>query len=107
MQYDKDELYQLNIHDLRTIARAIGVKAPTALNKRTLIAEILQIQRGEKQPTAPSKRGRPVRKCLELVDINKEKASVATPAIQLDEKLKQQCIDRILKEIEKQLNKIL
>ena len=44
------EYERINFHELRKYARKIGVKAPTTLNKATLIEEIKKVERGEVKP---------------------------------------------------------
>ena len=106
MKYDKDQLYETNLHSLQTIGREIGVYAPTRLSKKELIREILLIDSGEKPPCAPYKHGRPVKKDLA---INYVAPQNTTQENEPDEKerIKQEFIASILKEIEKKLNKLL
>lgn len=61
--YDKiADLQQLRIHELRDLARKMGVQAPTILKKEEIIAEIMKIMSGESVPmSSPSKKGRPAR----------------------------------------------
>lgn len=55
-------LEQLRIHELRDLARKMGVNAPTSKKKEQLIDEIMKIMNGESLPyTEPTKKGRPVR----------------------------------------------
>ncbi|MBQ4270034.1 MAG: Rho termination factor N-terminal domain-containing protein [Clostridia bacterium] len=56
MKHEKEQLYKMNIYTLRSIARELGVKAPTCLKKQELIEEILQIESGAKQPCEASKK---------------------------------------------------
>lgn len=58
MKFEESELKQLSIHQLRKIAREIGVKAPTALTKNALIMEIINVSNGTSSPHF-SKLGRP------------------------------------------------
>ena len=53
----KKKLDALDIHDLRKIGRAVGVKSSTTKSKRNLIALILDVEYGRTAPT-DSKRGR-------------------------------------------------
>ncbi len=53
----KKKLDDLDIHDLRKIGRAVGVKSSTTQSKRNLIASILDVEYGRTPPT-DSKRGR-------------------------------------------------
>lgn len=73
-QFDKQNLQQLSIYELRTIARQVGVKSPTTKKHKELIDCILKIQSGEEQAFS-TKKGRPP-KIINLVnqalDINKE-----------------------------------
>lgn len=58
--WDESTLSSLRIHELRDLARKIGVKCPTALKKEDIINQVMQILNGESQPyKAPSKKGRP------------------------------------------------
>ncbi len=60
--FSEEELYKLNIHDLRDIARQIGVSRPTTRKKDELVKMTLQIVFGEMPATIQkSGAGRPVR----------------------------------------------
>ena len=107
MQYSKDQLYEMNIHVLRNIAREVGVKAPTSFKKAALINEISQINSGKKQPCAPSNKGRPPKNSAEHKYIAMQNTFVDTSSFGLEENIKKQFIASILKEIEKKLNKLL
>ena len=48
-----------NIHELRKIARNIGVKCPTSLKKTELIIQIEKIKNGKQQPYFNNGKGRP------------------------------------------------
>ena len=52
------ELEYTSIHTLRTIAREMGVKAPTSLRKHELIGAIIRIDKGIDKPCRSNK-GRP------------------------------------------------
>jgi len=60
--FNEEELYKLNIHELRDIARDIGVSSPTTKKKEELIQKTLAIVYGE-EPKVIKKAGagRPVR----------------------------------------------
>ena len=60
--FNEEELYKLNIHELRDIAREIGVSSPTTKKKEELISCTLAIIYGE-APARSSRAtaGRPVR----------------------------------------------
>ena len=106
MAYSIEQLYEANVYSLRAIARTLGVKSPTTLTKKALINEILQIERGEKQPCAANKRGRPLKIVLE--DINSKQEKTIRPHVAcVEETIKKEFISSILREIEKQLNKLL
>ena len=106
MAYEREQLYESNIHSLRTIAREIGVHAPTRLNKKALIDEILQIENGTKQPCMPNKRGRPLKNNLENRNAEKAQTTISK-LMDAKEIIKKEFISSILREIEKQLNKLL
>lgn len=58
--WDENSLSSLRIHELRDLARKIGVKCPTALKKEDLINQSMQILNGETEPyVAQNKKGRP------------------------------------------------
>lgn len=71
--WDQTALSALRIHELRDLARKIGVKCPTALKKEELIEQSLQILNGETAPyVAPNKKGRPNKsdnKINNLIDV--------------------------------------
>lgn len=59
-EWDESTLSSLRIHELRDLARKIGVKCPTALKKEELISQSMQILNGETEPyKAKDKKGRP------------------------------------------------
>lgn len=53
----KKDLDELDIHELRKIGRAVGVKSPTTQSKNDLINSILNVEYGRTPPTT-SRRGR-------------------------------------------------
>ena len=60
--FTENELIELNIHDLRDVARQIGVQRPTTKKKEDLVAETLSIIYGTPiVKSAKSSAGRPVR----------------------------------------------
>lgn len=56
--YTEQQLQQLNIHELRSLARSFGVKSPTSKKHQVLVEEILKIQEGSLKATVTTK-GRP------------------------------------------------
>lgn len=63
-------LEQLRIHELRDLARKMGVQAPTILKKEEIIEEIRKIMSGESEPfTRVSKKGRPARTGADNFDV--------------------------------------
>lgn len=59
-EWDESTLSSLRIHELRDLARKIGVKCPTALKKEDLVSQSMQILNGEAEPyKAKDKKGRP------------------------------------------------
>ena len=62
INFTEEELYKLNIHELRDIARQIGVQSPTTKKKEELVSQTLQIVYGEMpRSIAKTGAGRPVR----------------------------------------------
>lgn len=60
--YEFEKLQDLRIHELRDLARKIGVRSPTSQKKEALIEKILEIISGESQPyVANTKQGRPAK----------------------------------------------
>lgn len=57
--FTEKELDGLHLAMLREIGVQIGVRAPTALSKKNLIKDILDIQKGAVDPVVPSGRGAP------------------------------------------------
>ncbi len=71
MNYDTDldefKLKQFRIHELRDLARKIGVKSPTSQNKDELIEKVLKIISGESAPyVKQTSKGRPSRSASQL-----------------------------------------
>lgn len=107
MQYTKEQLDQINIHALRNIAREVGVRSPTSLNKQPLIDEIMQIASGNKQPHRSTRGGRHVKNFV-IEDINNQKDSELVRIKKgINAKVKKEFIDFVLKEVEKKLNELL
>ncbi len=64
------DLQQLRIHELRDLARKMGVSAPTSKKKEEIIAEIIKIMNGESVPfSSITKKGRPARPNAENFDV--------------------------------------
>ncbi len=66
-KFTKKQLQSTNYFDLRTFAREIGVKNPTALKKENLINEIIKVQNGEVMPHRTTK-GRPAKKTIDTLN---------------------------------------
>lgn len=64
------DLQQLRIHELRDLARKMGVNAPTSKKKEEIIDEIIKIMNGESVPFSTiTKKGRPARSNSENFDV--------------------------------------
>ena len=107
MKYTKEQLYQINVYALRNLAREVGVKAPTTLNKQALMDAIIQIESGKKQPCTPTKRGRPLKNGFENKNSENEKSFLGSNSASIKTKMKKEFIACILKEIERKLNELL
>lgn len=59
-----EQLANLNIFELRSAGRKVGVASPTTLSKAELIDKIVAIASGKERPSAPPKRGRPPLGCV-------------------------------------------
>ncbi len=58
--WDESTLSSLRIHELRDLARKIGVQSPTSKKKEELVSQAMQILNGESEPyKALNKKGRP------------------------------------------------
>ena len=65
-----NDLQQLRIHELRDLARKMGVNAPTSKKKEEIIDEIMKIMNGEVVPFSHNtKKGRPVRSSSDNFDV--------------------------------------
>ena len=58
----EEQISQLGIHELRTLAREVGVKSPTTKKRNELIFAIKAINKKEVEPEFNNKFGRPVKK---------------------------------------------
>ncbi|MBO7344526.1 MAG: hypothetical protein J6U92_01110 [Clostridia bacterium] len=105
MDYTAEQLNQISIHSLRNIGREIGVKAPCSLTKNILIAEIIAIKSGKKEPCATTKKGRPPKKHIKEKILTKKQNQVKKT--NSSKKTKKQIIETILKEIKSTLNNLL
>lgn len=62
MEFTREELESLRIHELRDLARSVGVKSPTSQKKESIIEQMLQIVSGQSAPYVNSnKQGRPAK----------------------------------------------
>lgn len=60
--FDEQKLQNLRIHELRDLARKIGVRSPTSQKKEDIIEKILEIISGESSPyVSNTKQGRPAK----------------------------------------------
>lgn len=107
MEFTKENLKEINVYSLRSLARQIGVKSPTTLNKDALINEIIEIKSGKKEPYFSSKVGRPTKAIVKLEDMYKKESLLSFDKVEIQKEIKQQLISSILKEIEKKLNEII
>ena len=107
MEFTKENLKEINVYSLRSLARQIGVKSPSTLNKDALINEIVEIKSGKKEPYFASKVGRPTKAIVKLEDMYKKESLLSFDKVELQKEIKQQLISSILKEIEKKLNEIM
>ena len=107
MDFTLKNLNRVSVHGLRNIARELGVKAPSTLNKSTLIKEIIDIKSGNKQPYSLSKKGRPPKASYCIQNFERKIENVPVNQNKLKNKEKRRIIKSILQEIEKKLNEIL
>ncbi len=107
MEYTAEQLNQIDVHSLRNLAREIGVRAPSALNKKALINEIIAIKSGKKAPQAISKKGRPIKNHIKRKIFENLKTPAPAQTLKMKKREKKAFINSILKEIEKKLNEIL
>lgn len=62
-EFSNRELQKMDIHELRVLARQVGVSSPTSKNKSDLIDNIMEIVLGKKTPDFKNiNRGRPCKK---------------------------------------------
>ena len=71
MRYTKVILHTYSLLSLRTIAREMGVKAPTMKTSGQLIDAIIDIQEGKLQPDTSEKRGRKPKGRIVTIESNK------------------------------------
>lgn len=64
-----------NIHDLRKMARAIGIPNPTIYKKKDLIKKMQDVEQGKIKPCF-SKKGRPVSKEIKKDNLDRYKAKI-------------------------------
>ena len=71
---DIKDLESKTIHDVRNLARELGVRSPSTLNKDEVIKRINQINNGEREPYFSNK-GRKPRSKLIINNITKKELS--------------------------------
>lgn len=74
----REYLEGMSIHEIRTLAREVGVPHPTSLKKQEMIDCILDIRDGRAQPQTARKAGRPPK--TNPVPVATETAQAETPA---------------------------
>ena len=58
-KFSREVLMEMNLLELRDLARELGVPSPTVLKKNELVEKTLAVINGEVEPAEKSKRGRP------------------------------------------------
>lgn len=58
-KFTKSELEAKSIFEMRTIAKDVGISAPTKMNKSELVEMVFKITNGEMEPPQAPRRGRP------------------------------------------------
>ena len=69
-KYTKQELDRMSIFDVRSIAKEVGVSAPTKLNKAELIDLIYKISNGIMEPPTPPRVGRPKKESMLFIKVD-------------------------------------
>ena len=64
-----DVLLNMNLLELRDVARELGVRSPTILKKEQLVEKTLAVINGDAEPTQKSKRGRPPKPISDIKQI--------------------------------------
>ena len=65
IEHSKESLENLRIHELRDLARKVGVKAPTLLKKEDIIEQTMAIISGDQKPyVKKNNKGRPAKNSL-------------------------------------------
>lgn len=68
--YTKEKLFNLSIHEVRRIGRAVGVRSPTSLRKEDLVDQIFAIYSGSQEKyIAKDKKGRPSKTAFEFEEV--------------------------------------
>lgn len=65
----REKLETLNIHELRDVAREIGVHAPTKLKQAELIQAAMDVLENRASPSKPSKRGKPAKTNININEL--------------------------------------
>jgi transcription termination factor Rho len=65
----REKLETLNIHELRDVAREIGVPAPTKLKQAELVQSTLDVLENRIPPSKPSKRGKPAKSNININEL--------------------------------------
>lgn len=65
IEHSKESLENLRIHELRDLARKVGVKAPTLLKKEDIVQQVMAIISGDQKPyVKKNNKGRPAKNSL-------------------------------------------
>lgn len=73
-KFSREVLLEMNLLELRDLARELGVPSPTVLKKNELVEKTLAVINGDAEPAEKSKRGRPpkpISKIGKLVEVIK------------------------------------
>jgi transcription termination factor Rho len=91
-KFSREVLMEMNLLELRDLARELGVPSPTVLKKNELVEKTLAVINGDVEPAKKSKRGRPpkpISKIEKLVEaIKGESEAMELQAVGSEQKVK-------------------
>ncbi|MEG1527883.1 MAG: transcription termination factor Rho [Clostridia bacterium] len=100
--FTQSALSAMLIHQLRTLARDVGVDRPTTRPKQDLIDQILAIKEGRAKPQPQSRRGRPPIKQVDITSVGQETAvnqqdvEVFNEQVQIDEETPEETPEELI-----------
>ncbi len=99
-EFTREELMEMNIHDLRRIGSQLGVRAPTDKNKQQLVKCIMDVSSGRVAPYKTNV-GRPSKTTCQIEDDEemREKIKCAMEYHKIQKEMYEKAVDLIVENL--------